>query len=240
MRSQSVGEHVSARADAGCTEESLGRFVGRQQRFHLPPQSIVSVDVAIEVGRTLFRRAGKGPLEQRPKRSQSAGAVMSKTQDFSVQPRFRQGPVPLHRNRRHADHGGGLFDGEPAEEPQFHELALAWIQLRQPLKRRIQRQDVDVERVGLRIAVPKRHPHVSPALEGVMRPRVVDEDPPHDVCRNREELRPILPSDLTLVNDPEVGLVDQRRRGHRVVRAFPLKIATRQPTQLAVNRLDQI
>jgi hypothetical protein len=124
----------------------------------------------------------------------------------------RQGPVALHRDGRHTEHRGSLFDGEPAEEPELDELTLPWVSLRQPLQRRVKRQDVHVHGIGFRLAVLERHPHVSASFERAMRPRMIDQEPPHGVRGNREEVRPILPFDLTLVNELQVRLVDQRRR----------------------------
>ena len=49
---------------------------------------------------------------------------------------------------------------------------------------------------------------------------VVHEDPAHDLRRDTEEVRAILPIDLALVNEPHVRLMDQGRRLQRVVRAL--------------------
>jgi len=45
-----------------------------------------------------------------------------------------------------------------------------------------------------------------------MRPRVIDEDAPHQLGGDAEELRAILPVGLMLVDQAQVRLVDQRRR----------------------------
>ena len=84
-----------------------------------------------------------GRRSRRPRKGRSAPT--SATNSWAA--------AALREGGRHVEHGGGLLDGEPAEQPQIHELALARRQLRQPLERRIRSQDGDVERVGFRIAV---------------------------------------------------------------------------------------
>ena len=50
---------------------------------------------------------------------------------------------------------------------------------------------------------------------------VVNEDEPHQLRGDRKKVRPILPHHAALLDEPEVGLVDQGRWLNGVTRAFP-------------------
>jgi hypothetical protein len=49
-----------------------------------------------------------------------------------------------------------------------------------------------------------------------MRPCVIDEDPAHDIRRDAEEVRAALARQVPLIDQPQVCLVDKRRRLQRV------------------------
>ena len=56
---------------------------------------------------------------------------------------------------------------------------------------------------------------------------MIDEDAAHRPGRDREEVRPVLPADVPLVDEPHIGLVNERRRLQRVVRTFTAEVAAR-------------
>jgi hypothetical protein len=47
---------------------------------------------------------------------------------------------------------------------------------------------------------------------------MVDENAAHDLCGDTKEVRPVLPIDLPLIHEPQVRLVDERRRLQAVPR----------------------
>ena len=57
-------------------------------------------------------------------------------------------------------------------------------------------------------------------LGRVPRPRVIDQDPPHLMRRDRKELHAVLPADPPLIDELQVDLVDQRGRRQRMVRTL--------------------
>ena len=69
---------------------------------------------------------------------------------------------------------------------------------------------------------------------------VVDEDPPHDLCGDTKEMRPILPIDLALVDESQVHLVDERRRLQGVARPLVTKLARGNAAQLGVDEWQQL
>jgi hypothetical protein len=60
-----------------------------------------------------------------------------------------------------------------------------------------------------------------------MHPGVVDQDPTHHLRGHREEVIPVLPPRALLRNQPDVRLMDERRRLQRVSAAFSSEICTR-------------
>ncbi len=68
---------------------------------------------------------------------------------------------------------------------------------------------------------------------------MVDQDPPHRLRGDREEVPAVLPLDSGLVDQPEVGLVDERGRLQRLVRPFAAELAPGDRAQLAVDPRHQ-
>src|SRR5262249_24581897 len=79
------------------------------------------------------------------------------------------------------------------------------------------------------------------ALAGGAAPRVVDEDAAHRLRRDAQEVRAPLEAPLgVLVDEPEVGLVDQRRRLERVVGRLPAHHPRGDPVELVVDDREQL
>ena len=70
------------------------------------------------------------------------------------------------------------------------------------------------------------------ALRAIARAREVDEDPPHDLRRDAEEVRAVLPADVFPVDQPQVGLVDERGGLQDVARPLAGHASRREAAQL--------
>ena len=70
--------------------------------------------------------------------------------------------------------------------------------------------------------------------------RVVDQDAPHHLRGDAEELRATLPGDAILSCQPEVRFVDQCGGLQRVIRPFAAKIRPRSPSQFPVDQREQV
>ena len=81
-------------------------------------------------------------------------------------------------------------------------------------------------------------PHAA-ALERDALPRAIDEHVPHRQRRDGEEVRAIAPVGPRLVDELEVGLVDERRRRERAGRAARGEPAVRDGAQLLVGERDE-
>jgi hypothetical protein len=68
---------------------------------------------------------------------------------------------------------------------------------------------------------------------------VIDQDPAHDLCRDAKKVGSMVPVDLALVDEPEVDLVNERRRLQRVVSPLASKLARGRPAELSVDEREQ-
>lgn len=74
------------------------------------------------------------------------------------------------------------------------------------------------------------------ALLGNAIPGVVDQDAPHHDGGQTDELRPVTPVNLTLIEQTHVGLVNERRGLKGVPGALPSQVAGREPAKLPVDQ----
>jgi len=70
--------------------------------------------------------------------------------------------------------------------------------------------------------------------------RVVDQDAPHHLRGDAEELRAALPGDAILPDQPEVRFVDQCGGLQRVVRPLAAEVRHGAPSQFPVDEREQI
>ena len=68
---------------------------------------------------------------------------------------------------------------------------------------------------------------------------VIDQDPAHDLRRDAKEMASILPIDLALVDEPDVHLMNKRRRLQGVVGALAPKLARGNAAKLPVDERQQ-
>ena len=80
---------------------------------------------------------------------------------------------------------------------------------------------------------------VSGTLHGVPAPRMVHEDAAHHFGGDGQEVRAVLPIDPILVDQPQVGFVNERGRLQGVVAPLPTQIACRARPQVSVNQLGR-
>ena len=71
------------------------------------------------------------------------------------------------------------------------------------------------------------------------RPGLVDEDVAHDLRRHGEEVRAILPADALPVHQPQVGLIDERRRLKDVSGPLARHVARGETMQLLLDERRQ-
>ena len=73
-----------------------------------------------------------------------------------------------------------------------------------------------------------------------MSPRVVDQDAPHYLRRDREEVRTIRPVHILLINQTDVGFIDQGSGLKCVVFPLPAHVTARQAVEFVVDQRVQL
>jgi hypothetical protein len=68
---------------------------------------------------------------------------------------------------------------------------------------------------------------------------MVDEDPAHDLRRHGKEVRPVLPVDLPLVHEAQIGFVHERGRLKAVPVALEPQLARGDAAQFGVHERHQ-
>src|SRR5262245_21546643 len=147
--------------------------------------------------------------------------------DPAPEERACERPVALGRAQRHSEQLGGILHLEPAVVAQLDEARLPRIEARELVERRVERDEVERALLEHRERVvernrPPRRAVAAPPLLPPLPARVVDQDPPHRLRRDAEELSAVLEADGALLQELQVRLVDERRRLERV--ALPLAL----------------
>jgi hypothetical protein len=70
--------------------------------------------------------------------------------------------------------------------------------------------------------------------------RVIDQNPPHELCGHAEKMSAILPRDAVLADQTHVRLMNKRRRLKRVVDAFMAKVNRCPPAEFSIHKRHQI
>src|SRR5215207_6612199 len=172
--------------------------------------------------------------------SSTRGQSSAVTPDLPRQPCLRRAPVALDRDDRDAQHLGRLGGREPAEVAELDDARLARVELRQPHERLVQRDQLGRTLLADDGHLRERHLHgPAAALGAVTVARVVEQDASHDLRGDGEEVRAVLPVHALLVDEPEVRLVDERRRLERVPRVLAPHEVARDAVQLSLDEREE-
>jgi hypothetical protein len=156
------------------------------------------------------------------------------------QPQLRHFPVAFDRVTRHVQRLGGFFEAQPAEESHFHDLTLPWVNRRERRQGIVQRDQI---RTGLvrhnERLLQRSHRRAATAFLIAPSARRINENPAHQPRRHREEVRAVLPPNPIDFNEPQVHLVDERRRLEGVADPFTLHVMTGQAAQLLMDQRQQ-
>jgi hypothetical protein len=72
-----------------------------------------------------------------------------------------------------------------------------------------------------------------------MTPRMINQNAPHQLSRNSEEMGTILPLHALVINQTHVGLIDQRRRLKAVAGTLASHVVTGEPSKFVINNGGQ-
>jgi len=159
---------------------------------------------------------------------------------FLLQPPTRLDPFPANRAVGDAEHLRRLFFGEAAEKPELHYLRQTRAEGGKTRERLIQREESRRTLDHGDLHVVKVHPvQLTPASRRAVPARVVDEDLAHRARCEREEVVAVLPLDALGVDQFQVRLVDQRRRGHRAAGAVAPEVGVRDVAEALVDDREE-
>src|SRR5262249_31727359 len=102
------------------------------------------------------------------------------------------------------------------------------------------------QRVGFRPGRPARHfierhlPRSTSALGVLTSAGVIDQQEPHGPGSDRKEVSAVLPFDVLLLDQAEIGFVDERGGLQRVTGTLPLEVALSQPAQFVIDQRDEL
>lgn len=143
---------------------------------------------------------------------------------------------------RHAEHAGGFFLREPAEEAHLDHARRLGVRGFEPPQRVVERQQralVDRAAGRQRLLVERDALEVTAPFDATAGARVVDQDAPHHPARDGEEVRPVLPLAAGLVDQPDERLVDERGGLQGVRRVLAAHALAGDAPQVVVKRREQ-
>ena len=135
----------------------------------------------------------------------------------------------------------GLLDGEPAKRAQLHDFREAVVDHFQALEGVIQREHGYLLGNDRLYSLFERHAlDTIASLACVVATGVVDEDPPHDLYGDPKEMSSTLPIDLPLIDESQIGFVDERRRLQSMPHPLAAKLARCDAAQLGIDERQQL
>ena len=138
------------------------------------------------------------------------------------------------------EHLGGFFQRAAAKGANFDQLGKTLVELFQPPDHVVQEKNRDLVWCRDVQAFVNRHEldAVAPFVR-IVPARVIHEEPPHHLTRHAIEMCAVSPVDTSLIDQFQVGLMDQCGGLECMVRAFPLQLARGNAAQLGVDERRQ-
>jgi hypothetical protein len=146
-------------------------------------------------------------------------------------------PVAPNRPRRKLQDFGDILNAKAPEELHFHDLALAFVLLRQAVEGLIECEQFGWFLLNENKSVLKRNRFArTSALERSVVASVVNQNLTHESGSDGNEVGTILPFRLTSTCHAQKRLVNQRCRLEGVVAPFPAEVKRSQPPKLPINQ----
>ena len=147
-----------------------------------------------------------------------------------MEPRSRHVPVASHCVLRNIKYAGDFLVVQAAEVTQFHNLAAPWIHFRQTFQSFVESNHFRSGQTRDRGSFVERNLLRAAAAFGVrVTARVIDQNTPHNLRRDGEEVRTIGPMHVPLIDETNVSLVNQRGSLQRVILPFPAHVTAGKP-----------
>jgi hypothetical protein len=153
------------------------------------------------------------------------------------EPRPRDLPVTPDGGPRHAEEIGCLVKGHPAEVFQLDDSCLPFVEGRKVSQGLVESDEVDPVPIGRGSSriVERKIFTLAAAFVSISAPRVIDEDAPHRLGRDRQEVISVLPLDLAFIDKFYEGFVNKGGRLQRVFRTLVLEVGGGPPAKVLVD-----
>jgi hypothetical protein len=148
--------------------------------------------------------------------------------------------VSLHRRRRDPERFRRLLHAEPTEGAQLHDARLLLVERGQLQEGLVQGEQIEPARGdrGERIVEGGSRSGAT-ALPRLLPAAVVHEDAPHHGCGDGQEVRAVLPDHAVLLEQAEVGLVDEGGGLQSVAAALAAQVTGGAAAQVVVDERHQ-
>jgi hypothetical protein len=160
---------------------------------------------------------------------------------LSVEPSFGDTPIAFDGFWGDAQHRSRLVHGQAAKETQFDDLTLSRVQFSEAMQ-----SGVHLKQLGRLFrrknkAFVKRNDWPPTAtLFSQVSAGVIDQNVPHDLGGNREEVRTILPTRRGLLHQSQVGFVDECGGLQSMVHSFAPHVSCSHLPKFAVNQWHEL
>jgi hypothetical protein len=157
--------------------------------------------------------------------------------EFDCKPGASGAELTLGSGERNSLGGGALLERQAAEVSVLQKPALSRTQLPEARKRIVQlREALEILVREFSKLVEIQWSHACSAFLGETGAGTVDEQIPHDLGRERQEMRAIRELDAGRAYEADICLMNQGGRVERAVRSAATQPTVRQPAQPVVNQ----
>ena len=235
-RSMVLGQGSGRRFDRGHLDKARRRIMRGEQRHHLLAQRRVVAARLRDARRALLHRARQHLVIQLAdpavalRRHRPASPVQ-----LTIEPCLGDAPVAPNRRDRDVEDVCRFLVTESPEEPQLHDAAVPRVQ---SLANAFNASSSATRSAGRPVGASAasdsdtcKGARAAP-LGSPLNACEVDEDATHDLCRNAEEMRAVLPLHLLPVDQAEIGLVDESGRLQYVPGTLAGHVGGGQPVEL--------
>lgn len=158
------------------------------------------------------------------------------SRDLSIQPRSGESPLAEHGPIRNLQDRARIFYTESTKKPQFNHPALARVDFSKCTERIIELQKIArLLRSIHECLIERCFGRTSATFRTLVNSGHVDENSPHQLRGDREEMSSILPINIRPANQPDVCLINQCCRLQRMIRPLAGQVPPREPLKLSLH-----
>lgn len=154
------------------------------------------------------------------------------------EPGAGDGPVAFDGGGRGIDDGGGFLDGKTAEVAKFDDAGAVGVEGGEFVEGAVEGDHVEVGIDGEGDGIEIDGNGAIPTLLGIAGAGVIEEDTPHGPGGGAEEVSAVGPSGAGLIDEAEVGFVDEGGAAEGMSAAFLQKEDASDPAEFVIDERD--